>query len=422
MLTKIFLACLLFMMTPVMADIETTNPAAQPETSSTVTTESLYPLSAERKQQLAEYARFNNLWRFADFFIGIGILAVILFSGLSAKLRDRAQRARRPFLVVWLYLVLFLAVEYLLSLPFNIYRNYLVETDFGFMNQSFLEWWGEDLLGLLIGMIIGVVPVWFLYWLINRSRAWWAWFSLGAIPFLVFMMVVAPVVISPLFNDFRPLDDPAIEQRILALADKAGVEGADVFQVDASKQSSKVNAYVTGLFGSKRIVLYDNLTRNFEPDEVEFVMGHEIGHYVMHHVWISLLVIVGFLAVSLWLMNRLIQPVIIRFHRRFGFDRLGDIASLPLVLIFITVIGFLFKPVTNGLSRHFEHQADIYGMEITDVSGESAAIAFDKLSALNLADPDPNPLVEFWFYSHPSLASRMDFVRNYRRSGALVSN
>jgi len=395
-------------------------PAIAADANAATTAETLYPLSAERRQKLSEYARFNNLWRFADFFIGIGILAVILFTGLSARLRDHARRARRPWLVIWLYLVMFLALQYLLSLPFNIYRNFLVESEFGFMNQGFAAWLGEDLLGLLIGMIIGIVPAGFLYWLINRSRFWWAWFSVGAIPFLVLMMVVAPVLISPLFNDFRPLDDPVIEQRILALADKAGVEGADVFQVDASKQSSKVNAYVTGLFGSKRIVLYDNLIRHFEPEEVEFVMGHEIGHYVMHHVWISLLVIVGFLAVSLWLMNRLIHPVIARFHKRFGFDRLGDVASLPLVLIFLSVIGFLFNPVTNGLSRHFEHQADIYGMEITDVSGESAAIAFDKLSAYNLADPDPDPLLEFWFYNHPSLASRMEFVRNYRRSGALL--
>jgi len=349
----------------------------------------LYPLSAERKQQLSAYAH---------------------------RMRDLARRwTRRPFLALWLYLALFLALDYLLNLPFSIYRGYLVESDFGFVNQGFTEWLGENLLSQLITMAIAIIPVSFLYWLIRRSRAWWAWFSLGAIPFLVFLMVISPLVIAPLFNDFEPVDNPDIRHRVLALADKAGIEGADLFQVNASKQTSKVNAYVTGLLDSQRIVLYDNLIRNFEPGEVEFVMGHEIGHYVMHHVWYSLLIIAAFLAVSLWLMNRWIHPVIARFHDRFGFDRLDDMASLPLILIFLSLIGFILNPVTNGASRYFEHQADIYGMEISGVPGETAATAFNKLSAYNLSDPDPNPLVEFWFYNHPSLASRMAFVRNYRR-------
>lgn len=418
------LGCLLMLMalllSPVASAQDGTASAAAPAADSRSATtsaseEPLYPLSAERREKLAAYAQFNNLWRFADFFIGIGILALILFSGLSARLRDFARRhARRPFFVLWLYLTGFLVVEYLLGLPFAIYRGFLVESDFGFVNQSFLEWWGESLLSLLISLFITIIPVAFLYWLINRSRFWWAWFSIGAVPFLVIMMVVAPVVIAPLFNDYEPLDDPAVEQRVLALADKAGIEGADVFQVNASKQSSKVNAYVTGLFGSKRIVLYDNLIKHFDPAEIEFVMGHEMGHYVMHHVWYSLLVIAVFLAFSLWLMNRWIHPLIARYRKRFGFDRLGDIASLPLILIFLSVIGFFLNPVTNGVSRYFEHQADIYGMEISGVPGETAATAFDKLSAYNLADPDPNPLMEFWFYNHPSLASRMAFVRNYR--------
>jgi Zn-dependent protease with chaperone function len=217
-----------------------------------------------------------------------------------------------------------------------------------------------------------------------------------------------------MFNVFEPLKDKHLEGEILALASKAGIEGSDVFQVDGSKQSSKINAYVTGLFGTKRIVLYDTMIDNFETDEIKFVMGHEMGHYVMNHIWWGLSIVVLFIAFAFWLVDKTIRPAIDRFKDRFGFDRLGDIASLPLVMVFISVISFFFNPITNGASRYWEHQADIYGMEITDVSGESAAIAFDKLSVFNLSDPDPHPIIEFWFYDHPTLKKRMEFVRGYR--------
>jgi STE24 endopeptidase len=256
--------------------------------------------------------------------------------------------------------------------------------------------------------------MWFFYFLVERVKRWWLVFSIGAIPFMVFFIVIAPVVISPMFNKFEPLKDKQLESQILTLAGKAGIQGSRVFEVDASKQSSKVNAYCTGLFGTTRIVLYDTLIKGFTYDEISFVMGHEMGHYVMHHIWYGLLAGVLFIFVMLWLTDKSIHSIITRYRTRFKFDRLSDIASLPLVLLFLTVFSFVFQPVSNGLSRYDEHQSDIYGMKITGVSGETAATAFDKLSAYNLSDPDPNPIIEFWFYSHPALKKRMEFVRNYR--------
>ena len=240
------------------------------------------------------------------------------------------------------------------------------------------------------------------------------WFSLGAIPFVVMIVVIVPVVVSPLFNEFGPLQDKQLEAEILTLAEQAGIEGADLFEVDASKQSSKINAYVTGLFGTKRIVLYDTLIKYFTLDEIKFVMAHEMGHYTMNHVWQGVGLSILFIMFSFWLMNRLIHSVIARFRNRFGFDQLGDYASWPLVLAFLTVIMFVFQPVTNGFSRYIEHQSDIYGMEMSGVDGESAATAFDKLSVFNLSAPDPHPVVEFWFYSHPALVKRMAFVRSWQ--------
>ena len=370
-----------------------------------------YPLSSERQAQLKSYARFVNVWRFAEFFISIGLLALLLFSGLSAKFRDWAQTARKRFFIYWLYLAIFVVALFLLELPISYYREYVVESQYGFMNQTVGEWFLDSLKALGLTILLGIIPMWFFYYLINRVKRWWLVFSIGAIPFLIFFMVIAPVFIMPMFNKFEPLKDKRLESEILTLANKAGIEGSRVYEVDASKQSTKINAYVTGMFGSKRIVLYDNLIKGFTPDEIKFVMGHEMGHYVMHHIWWGLAMAVVFIAFVLWLTDKTIHGAIIRYRARFKFDRLGDIASLPLVLIFLSVFSFVFQPISNGLSRYFENESDKYGLNITGISGDKAAIAFEKLSAYNLADPDPNALVEFWFYDHPALKKRIDAVK-----------
>ena len=378
-------------------------------------TESVYPLSPNRKAKLISYSRFKNIWMFADFFISVALFSLILFTGWSAKFRTMAQKTRYKFFVWWLYFVFFIIVSYVISFPFDFYWEYLVELDYGFMNQSFGEWFLDSQKALALTALLGIIPVWLLYFILERSRKWWLWFSLGSIPLLIFLVVIAPVFISPMFNKFTSLENKALETKILTLASSAGIEGSDVFQVDGSRQSSKVNAYVTGLFGTKRIVLFDTIINNFDDDEILFVMGHEMGHYILNHIWQGLALAVAVVMLSLWLTNKLIHRFIGRFQAKLCFSQLSDIASLPLVLLFIGVISFFSQPISNSFSRYIEHQADIYGMEITTVSGESAAIAFDKLSAFNLSDPEPHPIIEFWFYDHPSLSKRMQFVREYRR-------
>ena len=373
-----------------------------------------YPMDPERKAKLISYSRFVNIWRFVSFFITVGVLVLILFTGLSARLRTWAQRIiKQPFLALWVFLILFLLVDFLLNLPFDIYRGFLVESDYGFMNQTFGGWFGEKALGLLVSAVIVIVPVWLLYWAINRYRQWWLVFTIGAIPIAVLLIVIVPVVISPLFNDFVPIQDQELGGKLTGLAESVGIHDADVFQVNASKQSSKINAYVTGLFGSKRIVLYDTMIKGFTDEEILFVMGHEMGHYVKNHIFLGLGVAILFVGFMLWVANRTIQLFINRFHRRLGFDRVGDMASLPLIILFVTVLEFAFQPITNGYSRYQENVCDRYGIDITGVDGETAARAFDKLAVFNLSDPSPSPLIEFWFYDHPALEKRMAFVREY---------
>jgi len=368
----------------------------------------------DRSDRLASYSRFVNIWRIIRFVVGAGVLSLLLFTGLSARFRTWASIARHQFAVTWLYAVIFLVAHYLLILPFSIYRRFVVETDYGFLNQTFWQWWGDDLLNLALELLLAVVPIWLLYFTIRKYRRWWLAFTIVMAPVIVLLVAVAPVFVSPMFNKFEPLKDEALETEIRDLAVRAGIGDADIFQVDASRQSNRLNAYVTGVLGSERIVLYDTMIDNFTVDEIKFVMSHEIGHYVKRHIWWGLLVTVLFLGFAAWLTGRTIGSVIRRFRRQFGFDRLSDIASLPLLLLFASVILFLFQPITNAASREMERQADRFSMELSGASAETATSAFEKLSSHNLSDPDPHPVIEFWFYTHPALKKRIAFVQGYR--------
>ena len=305
----------------------------------------------------------------------------------------------------------------IVTLPFDIYRDYMVEHQYNLSNQTLGAWLGDWAKAFPIGYIVSVIAAGFIYFLIRKfPRRWWLYFSIGAIPFVILMIVIVPVVVAPMFNKFEPLKDQQLKAEILDLAGKAGIEGADVFQVDASRQSKKLNAYVTGLFGTQRIVLYDTIINALSREELMFAMAHEMGHYVMHHVWYAVVMIILLLLLSTWLVARFLPAVIAKYRHRLGFDDIGSYASLPLIMLAISFISFFVQPVTNGVGRHFERKADRYGIEMTNLNREATKVAFEKLSAYNLSDPDPSPLVEFWFYDHPALNKRVAFVENYKSS------
>jgi len=372
----------------------------------------IYPMSPERKEMLISYSRFKNIWRFVSFFIGVAFLLIVLFTRLSARFRLWARTVSKKRLVEYsIYIILFTLFMYLVNLPFDYYRNFLIEHEYGFSNQTIGEWFGEDLKSFGLEVFFSLIIISILYWLINKTKKWWLYFAIGSIPFMIFVIVIAPVVITPLFNEFKPLQDKVLAEEMTSLAEKAGIHNPDIYEVDGSRQSSKLNAYFIGMFGTKRIVLYDTIIRNFTIDELKFVMAHEIGHYLKNHIWYGLLSAVIMIFVACWLVNKLLHKVIRRYKNSLGFDRLGNIASLPLIMLFISVFGFFSQPVTNGLSRLMEYQADRYGMELSGVTGDIAATAFDKLSVYNLSDPDPSDMIEFWFYDHPGLRKRMANVK-----------
>ncbi|MDD4052170.1 MAG: M48 family metallopeptidase [candidate division Zixibacteria bacterium] len=390
-------------------------PVAAPTTATlTDTVDSVYPITPERRALVNQYSTLRLVWEVIVEVFDWIVMLVVAFTGLSAlllKLASRVTRRRAVHFVV--YLFLFFLLIGIISFPITYYQNYVIEHQFGFSNQTFGQWFGDQLKEFPVMLFFMTIMFGFFYFLIRRyPRRWWLWFSAGAVPFVVAVLVIVPVVVSPMFNDFQPLKDKQLETQILNLASKAGIEGSRVFEVDASRQSTHLNAYVTGLFGTKRIVLYDTIIKAFSTDELLFVMGHEMGHYVKHHIWIIVGMIVVLILISTWLMALILPKVITRHGRRLGFAEMGSYASLPLVLLAFGLVMFVVQPATNCLSRYFEDRCDIYSMEITGYNNTAATVAFEKLAAYNLSDPNPSRLVEIWFYDHPALQKRIDRVNS----------
>jgi len=361
-------------------------------------------------EQILSYSRLVNIWRLVSLLGGVGALGLLLYTRLGARFRDWTASIKPRFLALWSFLALVLVAEYLLYLPFGFYRGFIAEHAYGISNQSFGQWLWEDLLRLAVSVAISIVPVFGFYWLVERAKRWWLWLTLAAVPVMIVSVLIAPILIDPVFNDFTPLAAPPLETEIRALAERGGIGDADIFQIDGSRQSSRVNAYVTGLLGSDRIVFYDTMLDNFTTDEIVFVMAHEMGHYTMHHLWQGIAVGLVVTLLGLWLMSLVLPRVIDRYGPRWGFDSLSDRASLPLVMVFVMVYMFVIQPLPNAASRYMERQADEYALAISDVSPEVALSAYEKLSRMNLSDPDPHPLIHFWFHTHPTIKERIERV------------
>ena len=369
----------------------------------------------EPSQQAMQYYRSGNLLWVLHQVWGLAVPALILFTGLSARLRDGARKVgRKWFFVIGVYYILYSLFAYVLDLPLDYYTSYLRPHDYGLSNQALSKWLGDSLKELMIGVVFGCLFLWVPYLLIRKSpRRWWLYTSLFCAALMFFVVLVVPIWIEPLFNRFGSMKDKQLEARILALAGRAGIEGGRVFEVEKSVDTNTVNAYVTGLWNTKRIVLWDTLIAKLNPDELLFVMAHEMGHYVLHHIVIG--VLLGSLGVlfSLYLVYRLAGLLIRRCERRFGFRELSDIASLPLILLLIELVSLGMTPLVLAYSRHQEHEADRFGLEMTQ-NNHAAATGFVKLQAENLANPRPGPLYVLWRAGHPPLGDRIDFANAYR--------
>jgi STE24 endopeptidase len=363
------------------------------------------------------YARLKTIMRVVRPVAGIVIAVLVLFSGLAAKMRDVAHAlGRRLYARMLVFMILFTALLGVLQLPLEWYDGFVLEHRFGLSTQSLAAWLGDEGKMALVNVVaFGVVPILALVWVAIRRwrRTWWLALAIGALPLLLAGTLLQPLVVDPLFNHFTPLRDRRLAGEILTLAARAGIPARNVYEVNRSAQTRKINAYVSGFGASQRIVLWDTTLEAMHDDEILFVTGHEIGHYRLGHIWKGILFTVAFGVVLLFAAQRVCDAALERFGERWGIRSMNDVAALPLLVAAISLLAFLTQPVVNAYSREIESQSDVYGLELTH-DNDSAARAFLTLARHNRSDPDPSPVVKWMLYSHPPASERVRLALDYR--------
>jgi len=372
-----------------------------------------YSLPPDKLQRAIEYAHAGYWLHFSSEFWAIAILAAIIATGLSGKFRDWAvARSRNRFLQALIFVPLLLLTNDILYLPANICGQHL-ERKFDQSIQSWPSWLWDWTKSELILLVCAVPLAWLLYTVIGRSpRRWWLYFWVATLPIIVTVMYLEPMVLEPLFYRFEPLQrtHPGLVAQIHQLASRAGlaIPSDRMFLMHASEKVNSLNAYVSGFGASKRIVVWDTTLEKLTTPETVFVLGHEMGHYVLGHIQKSLFWLALLLLVLLFVGSRIVRRAV---------PKTEDWTSLPVLLLIVALFSLLSEPVVNGYSRMQEHQADIYGLEVThgvmpDASA-AAAQSFQVMGEIGLDEPNPNRFIEFWLFSHPSTAERLRFAVTY---------
>jgi Zn-dependent protease with chaperone function len=372
------------------------------------------PVPAATPEAIA-YHRGLDLFWLADQAVGLAIPLLFLFTGLSGRLVDQLRRrvGGRWFWTVTLYAMLYTVLVTLIQLPLTYTENFVYEHAFDQSNQTLTVWANEVVSGLIVSLVITALVAWIPYLILRRSpRRWWLWTTVALSPVMVMLFIVSPIWIAPLFNHFGPMQDKALESRVLALAARGGIEGAPVFEVDASQDSKRLEAYVAGFGPTKRIVLYDTTIAAMDEPELMFVVGHEMKHYLLGDVWKILDLFLAILLGGLYLVDRGGRAALARWHGRFGFGTLADPASLPLLLFGLSLVMLVVTPGLMAVQRDIEHEADRFGLEIAR-NNDAAAGAFVKLGTESLGLPEPGWLERTFRMSHPSLADRIAFANDY---------
>ena len=377
-----------------------------PEAATAAYLAQLSPAARARSDAYYEGGYWLLLW---DFLVGLLLAWIFLGTGLSAGVRDGVERVTRfKWLQTALYALFYILVSSLLLLPWNAYEGYFREHQYGMSNQTMGAWLGDQLKGLIIGLILGTLAVVAIYAVLRRTpRTWWLWGSLVAIAFAMFGAAIAPVYLEPVFNKFKPLKESPLKQEILSMARANGIPATDVYEYDASKQTKRMSAHVSGLLGTTQISMNDNLMTRGSPEEIKGVLGHEMGHYVLNHVYkgialIGIVIVAGFAFLS-WSFGKLQA----RHGARWGIRDVGDVASLPLLLFLLSVYMFVMTPVTNTITRTMEAEADNYGI---NVSRQPDGFAQAALHLSEYRKMTPGPVEEFVFYDHPSGWNRIHRV------------
>jgi STE24 endopeptidase len=350
------------------------------------------------------------LW---NFLLGVAISIFLLSSRISAKLRDFAERkSRLKALQVTLYAIPYILLTAILTFPLTVYEGFFREHQYGMATQTFGPWFAEQLIALVVALIGVTILLVVLYAVFRRApRTWWIWGTGVAVVFSLLGSFIAPVYIEPLFNSYKPLNDPAIRDPILAMAQANEIPVKQVFEVDASRQTKRVSANVAGFLGTTRIALNDNLLKQCTLPEIRSVMAHEMGHYVLNHgaklvTYTGILILIGF-----GLMSSLFDAAVRKWGTRWGVRGIADPAGLPFLALILSAYFFVLTPVQNTITRVTEREADAFGINTAREPDGMAKVAL-KLGVYRKLDP--SPLEEIIFFDHPSGRARIRMAMDWK--------
>jgi len=381
-----------------------------------------YTLPPDKLEQSKALYDLRGQLMVVEWSCSLAVLLALLFFGIAARYRDWAESiSRHSFIQALIAVPLFLLTLNLLALPLDAYRHQ-IGLLYGLSVQGWSSWIGDFAKGEILTLALGVPLLWMFVIVIRKSPTrWWLYSWLIATPTLIFIVFLAPVVIDPLFDKFGPLDagHPQLVDAIEKVVQRGGlsIPRDRMYEMKAGEKVTTLNAYVTGFGASKRVVVWDTTMQKMTTAETLFVFGHEMGHYVLNHIVHGLILGSLGLLLALYLSYRISGWLLPRFQQRWHLRELGDWAALPMLFLIFGVLNFVADPISNSIGREVEHQADVYGLEVTHGinpdSKEAAAHAFQMLGEVGLSYPYPSRLAVIWFYDHPPISDRVRFAHEY---------
>ena len=370
-------------------------------------------LDPGKQEQAKEYARIRRRLMLGDLALA-GVYAIIwLMTGWSIDLRNNLLGlTTNEWLVVAGFVLIFGGIYFLIDLPLGYYSGFILPHRYDLSTQSLKGWIGDQVKGVLVGGVLGLVVIEIVYFVLRISPSlWWLWAGLILLFFNIILANLAPVLLMPLFFKFVPLEEEHADlvARLINLTERAGTRVRGVYKFDMSRRTKAANAAIAGLGNTRRIILGDTLINEFTSDEIETVLAHELGHQVHRDIPIGILVDSVITLGGLYLASLVLEWGVVVF----GFESISDVAAMPLLALVIGVYGLVTMPLGNAYSRQRERRADEYALKVTG-KGAAYASALTRLANQNLADADPEPWVEILLYSHPALNKRIAKAENYQ--------
>jgi STE24 endopeptidase len=368
------------------------------------------PAQRARSNAYFEGGYWLMLW---DFLMAVFVFWLMLHFRWSAGMRNLGERITRfkPIQTV-LYWVQFILVFSVLTFPLGVYEGYFREHKYGLLNQNFGQWMRDQLVTLAVVLVLGAILMVPLFGLVRRlGKSWWVWGAVLMIVFAAFVSLIAPVYIAPLFNQYKKLEDARIKDPILQMARANGIPANDVYEFDASRQSNRVSANVSGFAGTMRISLNDNLLKRCTLPEIETTMGHEMGHYVLNHEYKGLVITGVILVIGFAFVNWGISYALARWGAAWDIRGITDVAVLPLAAILFYFYFFITTPVNNTVTRTMEYEADMYGLNAAQQPDGEANVDMMLGEYRKL---DPGPVEEFIFFDHPSGRTRITAAMRWK--------